>query len=371
MERCVTGGVDATPPGTVRALYWIAMPPASTDAETHPPDGDWIENLRSRHYNATICGWRAVNDDLAVFQVRPDGEMKPFQPGQYVTLGLGYFERRLARCQFETLADERRRRLCRRAYSISCPIFRDADAATTGHPDAASTPSSDTATALASLGPVNRLDHYEFYVALVRQGASMEAPAPALTPRLFCLQVGDRLELGKRITGHYHAGGIGADETVLMIGTGTGEAPHNAIATQLIADGHRGPIVHVTTVRHAADLGYLRQHQRLARIADNYHYVPLTTRDRINLDHTHPQYVGKRYIQQFYRDGGITRQTGVQIDPKTTHVFLCGNPAMIGLVPRGGPPLRTPGMTQLLMADGFTDRSDYRGPGRIRFEKYW
>jgi ferredoxin--NADP+ reductase len=49
---------------------------------------------------------------------------------------------------------------------------------------------------------------------------------------------------------------------------------------------------------------------------------------------------------------------GVRPDPTNTHVFLCGNPAMIEDV------------TRILTAEGFREHSRQR-PGEIHVEKYW
>ncbi|MEM6690209.1 MAG: ferredoxin--NADP reductase [Planctomycetota bacterium] len=316
-----------------------------------------ISTLRQTNYNATVTDIRRVHDDLAVFRVKRDEGFTPFEPGQYATLGLGYFESRLAGCQFESIDDARTTRMIRRAYSISCPIVESPSAPIDG---------------LVSANEFGEsTGEYEFYVALIREAESISARPPAFTPRLFALEVGDRLQFGKRINGHYDGKGIEPGDTVLMVGSGTGEAPNNAIIAELLSQGHHGPIVHVTTVRHFVDLAYQKQHEWLMRVATNYHYLPLTTREPINLDSDADGYVGKRYIQDLFQSGELSRISGVGFSPETTHVFLCGNPSMIGLVPRGGEPLRTPGMIQILMANGFTDRSHYTGPGRIRYEKYW
>jgi len=67
----------------------------------------------------------------------------------------------------------------------------------------------------------------------------------------------------------------------------------------------------------------------------------------------------------------LETQFGIELDPATTDVFLCGNPAMIGL-PEGDDQAwpETTGVVELLVAKGFT--LDRRGnPGNIHFEEYW
>ena len=64
---------------------------------------------------------------------------------------------------------------------------------------------------------------------------------------------------------------------------------------------------------------------------------------------------------------------GVELDPERTHVFLCGNPAMIGLPEEVDGETRFPevaGVVELLTARGFTlDHRKQRG--NIHFEEYW
>ena len=91
----------------------------------------------------------------------------------------------------------------------------------------------------------------------------------------------------------------------------------------------------------------------------------------IQFDPDHPEYVGKQYLQALYTSGALSEAADDPLDPANTHVFLCGNPAMIGYVPPGGEPLKTPGMLPLLEEKGFTTEAEEAGPGVIRFEKYW
>ena len=303
--------------------------------------------FRQRHYNAVVSRIVAVHRDLIRMTVRPDTVMHPPRGGQYVTLGLGRFERRVEGCQDDPYSAKEAAKLVRRAYSLSCPML-DGDA----------------------LAPVSEADEFEFYVVLVREN---DGDPPLLTPRLFGLEVGDRLAIGKKFVGTYTTEGVGPDDTVLMIGTGTGEAPHNAMATELLAAGQRGAIVNVTTVRHAIDSGYDQTHEHLHRRYANYHRVLLTTRDPVNVDPAHPGFVGKRYVQQLLTDGSLSDRVGVAFSPSTTHIFLCGNPAMIGYAPPGGEPAPG-GLLPLLTAAGYRDghAPDVTpGSGVVRFEKYW
>lgn len=310
------------------------------------------DRLRELHYNATIIERLDVHSDLARFRIRPDEPFAPFEPGQYVALGLGLWEPRLEGTQAEEVPEKRRTKIGRRAYSISCPMI-DVD---------------------GNLLTCQQVDYLEFYITLVRQASTPDGKPPLLTPRLFLKQPGERLVVEHRIVGHYTLGNVNSHETVLFLATGTGEAPHNAMVASLLQRGHQGKIINATSVRFLNDLAYAREHARLSELYPNYIYVPLTTREPKNLDPTRPDFVGKQYLQNFYTSGKLSDVANDSLDPANTHVFLCGNPAMIGYVPPGAETPAEPGMLQVLTRAGFQDHHGEHmtpGVGCIRFEKYW
>lgn len=308
------------------------------------PDAQEITELRILHYNAAVVGRVDIHEDLARFQVRPDQGVPRFAPGQYVALGLGYWEPRLPGTQPESLPEKKYWRVVRRAYSISCPLLDDG----------------------GDLVTCDDIDFLEFYVALIR---TADEP-PALTPRLFGLQPGDRLFVQPRVVGTYTLEGIGPHDNVLLLATGTGEAPHNAMAARLLKEGHQGRIAAVCCARRSADLAYSREHDVLMNRYANYRYLPYTTREPRNLDPSCPDFVGNERLQTVYRSGRLETEAGFAIEPQRTHVFLCGNPLMIGLRRATDPPLAEPGMLQLLISDGFREEGE-PGPGLVRYEKYW
>jgi len=69
----------------------------------------------------------------------------------------------------------------------------------------------------------------------------------------------------------------------------------------------------------------------------------------------------------------IEEAIGVPLDPDRTHVYLCGNPAMIGLPEWTDDQPHFPstrGMAEVLFKLGFI--VDRRGhPGNIHYEEYW
>lgn len=306
-----------------------------------------IAEHRQEHYNATIIWLRKANPDLAIMRVRPDAPLAPHQPGQYTALGLGFWEPRSPGCQDEIPALDasgQMERMARRSYSISCSILDE-------H---------------GKLLDRTGVDWLEFYIVLVRTAEK----APALTPRLFLLKEGDRLFMGEKITGHFTLDPVKPGDAVVFLSTGTGEAPHNYMLWELLRRQHAGRILSACCVRYRQDLGYLALHEELMRRYPNYTYLSLTTREADTVKH-------KVYIQDLITSGQLEERLGVSLDPATTHVFLCGNPKMIGAPTKNREtgqsvyPQPT-GVVELLEQRGFqVDRPREKLKGNIHFEEYW
>jgi ferredoxin--NADP+ reductase len=303
---------------------------------------DEIARLRDQEYNATVTYFHRTNDELGVMRIHPDFPIPPHKAGQYTTIGAGYWEPRVDGCQPEQLEPGQFNKVVKRAYSISCPV-------------------------LGADGSPLRVDdetYLEFYVVLVRDA---EKRPPALTPRLFAMREGSRLFLSEKISGTYTLDPVQPNDTVIFMATGTGEAPHNKMLLELLRRGHNGLIASIVCVRYRADLGYFETHQKVVAQVPNYRYIWLTTREKENVQN-------KLYIQDLITTGQLEQRLGRGLDPAATHVYLCGNPKMIG-VPERGPDgalhyPRPTGVVELLEARGFRcDRA--REPGNIHFEKYW
>ena len=203
----------------------------------------------------------------------------------------------------------------------------------------------------------------EFYIVKVKPG---QEEIPALTPRLFLKGEGDRLYMGRKFTGHYTLEGVEPDDNIVFLSTGTGEAPQNAMIAELLRREHKGRILDLVCVRYWSDLAYTEQHAVLVDRYPSYRYATITTRE--------PENEGKKvYIQDLVASGRIEEELGAPLDPAQTHVFLCGNPAMIGL-PKWtdeGPVFpETLGVCQQLYEKGFT--IDHRKDrGNVHYEEYW
>jgi ferredoxin/flavodoxin---NADP+ reductase len=304
-----------------------------------------IGELQKKLYNATVASLRLANEDLMIVRIRPDAGVSPHRAGQYSTLGMGSWEPRAPGCQDEVPKPGDEKKLIRRAYSISCSVLDDA----------------------GQLPEQANRDWLEFYIVLVRHA---EKAAPALTPRLFMLKEGDRLFLGEKIAGHYTLDPVRPTDNVVFLSTGTGEAPHNYMLWQLLRNNHHGKILSACCVRYKRDLGYLPIQDELMKRYANYTYLSLTTREAINVGQ-------KVYIQDLITSGQLEEHLGDSLDPSRTHVYLCGNPKMIGVATVDkitGDTIypQPPGVIEILSKRGFQiDQPSLKLKGNMHVEEYW
>jgi len=264
--------------------------------------------------NSTLSARHDVTEELAVFRVRADGELFPFVPGQYGVLGLPAGAPRCDGAERDDTAEGEPTKLVRRAYSI------------------------------ASSSSMH--EYVEFYITLVRSGA--------LTPRLWCLSEGDRLWLGPRAKGHFTLEGVGMDQNVVLIGTGTGLAPYMS----MIQDHHRcnqgRRFVVVHGARYERELGYRDELEGLSRTCSTLRYVP--TISRSHGSNGWSGHVGR--VQTVFSDGTIEAALGEALSADSTHVFVSGNPEMVEDLQR------------MLLERGFVLRAPSR-PGTLHVERYW
>jgi ferredoxin--NADP+ reductase len=139
---------------------------------------------------------------------------------------------------------------------------------------------------------------------------------------------------------------------------------------ELLRRGHTGRILAACCVRYKRDLAYLSLHDELMRRYPNYTYLSLTTREAETVTH-------KVYIQDLLMSGQLEERLGQTLDPAHTHVYLCGNPKMIGVPEKdratGQRAYPQPlGVIEALERRGFqVDQAQPKVQGNIHFEEYW
>lgn len=263
-------------------------------------------------FNAAVVQRQDLNEFLSIVRIRPhSGEIPPFEPGQFLMLGLPRHPEAPPESPTGGVAPAR---WVRRAYSIA-----------------------------SASGGVNYL---EFFLARIERGR--------LTSRLWTLEVGDELWADDRARGDFTPARVPAGADVVMVCTGTGLAPFMSIVRSRRGIGawRRAALIH--GVRHVSDLGYRDELEWLAERDPAFHYVPIVSRAA-----PEEPWSGLRGRVQIALDPPfLESHAGIRLSPDACHVMLCGNPAMIRDV------------EHLLSPLGFHAHSA-REAGSLHYERYW
>ena len=235
----------------------------SADAEAPPG----IVATDDERYNASLVKRIDQHESLGYFWVKFDGDPTPFEPGQYMTIGV--------------FVDGR---IVQRPYSVaSAPR----DAGDTG---------------------------YEMYLRLVQGGT--------FTPVLWDLPVGHRMRMigpkGKFMLEPDD------DRVHLFISSGTGNAPFMSMMRQMLADGRPRKAVFLNGVSYARDLGYDDILEEWAS-SGTYPVTFIPTVSRPN-DPANAEWMGRTGRVETIV-GPIVEELGLR--PDDTVAYLCGNPDMI------------------------------------------
>jgi ferredoxin/flavodoxin---NADP+ reductase len=253
-----------------------------------------------------------VSPIMKIIRIKPDGwELPEYKPGQFIALGL-YGSAPRAEFSTEEHTKVEPEKLIKRAYSIA---------------------SSSTH------------DFIEFYITLVHSGS--------LTPRIFALNIGDKIWLGRKATGMFTLDEVSPERNVVLIATGTGVAPYmSMLRSNALSRG--GNILVIHGAANSWDLGYSSELNLLDNMFPKFAYHPTITEPA-------KEPVGWngdiRFIEEIWKDSIVEKKLGVKPTPQNTDIFLCGNPRMIN------------GMKEILGADGFTVHTK-REPGQIHIEEF-
>ena len=263
-------------------------------------------------YNATIESIEHIADGLSIFFIKPDEVIPGRLPGHYVSIGL---------------VDPVKNKLIRRPYSLS-----------------------------QSITPAHDSSLLELLIIRVPEGE--------FTPLLFEQKEGDRIYVRPKMVGTYLLPDLDSEMTMILLSTGTGVAPHMTMLESCIQNCKQ--VVMMECVRYRSELAYASQIETLATHHSHVCYIPLVTREGDD----------KRYIQDYFRNDTLIDEFGVSISAKHTHVFACGNPAMIGIPKEdrktGALHFETEGgLVEILVEKYGLSIHKPRSPGQVHYEKYW
>jgi ferredoxin--NADP+ reductase len=199
-----------------------------------------------------------------------------------------------------------------------------------------------------SIVSANYEEHLEFL--------SIKVPDGPLTQHLQKIVPGDKILVGRKVTGTLVIDNLEAGRNLYLVGTGTGLAPFMSIARDPATFEKFERVVLMHGCREVAELAYadliekeLPQHELIGElIRDQLLYYPTVTREA------------------FRNTGRITNafETGVlpgalempAIDPQVDRFMLCGSPAMLS------------DMVDWLKAHAFEEGS-HSAPGTYVIEK--
>jgi ferredoxin--NADP+ reductase len=153
----------------------------------------------------------------------------------------------------------------------------------------------------------------ELYIVLVEGGA--------LTPRIFGLKPGDKVNMAKKFAGHFHLDKVGPAENLWLAGTGTGLAPYISMLRhpQIWENYQRIAVYH--GVRQGAHLAYKEELEALvAKYPGRFFYLPAVSREEV------PGTLHGRITTTWEE---AVERVGAPIDPETTRFMLCGSRAML------------------------------------------
>ncbi|MEA3445754.1 MAG: ferredoxin--NADP reductase [Bacteroidota bacterium] len=263
--------------------------------------------------NGIVTQIMQVSPIMKIIRVVPDGwELPEFKSGQFVAL---YLPGSASRCidsteEYEIPAPDK---MIKRAYSIASSS-RDKE-------------------------------YLEFYITLVHSGL--------LTPRLFNLNIGDKIGIGNRIVGMFTLQQVPEHMNVVLIATGTGVAPYmSMLRSDALKTDRKICVIHGAS--NSWDLGYSSELRLLESMYDNFSYIPTIT----DPEKEPVEWKGEtRFIQDMLADRIIEKTWEEKPTAENTHAFICGNPKMIDAV------------TEILEERGLREHSK-KSPGQIHAEKF-
>jgi ferredoxin--NADP+ reductase len=270
--------------------------------------------MADRELNSIVTQMMRISPTMIIIRVKPDSwELPEFTAGQFISLGLPASAEKIADSTPDAEVSKPGK-MIRRLYSIaSSSVIKE---------------------------------YIEFYITIVHSGA--------LTPRLFNLKIGDRIELGKRTAGMFTLDEVPEGNNIILIATGTGVAPYISMIRSNALQKDLAKLAVIHGAANSWDLGYSSELTLLQTMSEKFTYIPT-----ILLPEKEPGgWNGEtKLIQDIWKEGNLEKIWKLRPTPDNTHIFLCGNPAM------------TNAMLEILINQGFTEHSR-KIPGQIHIENW-
>ncbi|WP_447511708.1 ferredoxin--NADP reductase [Acinetobacter geminorum] len=184
---------------------------------------------------------------------------------------------------------------------------------------------------------------------------SIVVPDGAFTSNLQHLKVGDELYLEKIPYGYLTLARYQQPlpHDLWLLATGTGLAPFLSMLQDFDTWSKYQKINLVYSVRTAAELAYVDRIQEIAETFGEGHegfkFIPIITRD--------PSAPLHERLPILIESGELEKFAGIELNPATSHVMLCGNPQMVDDTKEA---LKRHDLTM-----------NRRGEGNIAVENYW
>ncbi|MEQ1282841.1 ferredoxin--NADP reductase [Acinetobacter pittii] len=184
---------------------------------------------------------------------------------------------------------------------------------------------------------------------------SIVVPDGAFTSNLQHLKVGDELYLEKIPYGYLTLARYQQPlpHDLWLLATGTGLAPFLSMLQDFDTWSKYQKINLVYSVRTAAELAYVDRIQEIAETFGEGHngfkFIPIITRD--------PSAPLHDRLPILIENSELEKSAGIELNPATSHVMLCGNPQMVDDTKEA---LKRRGLTM-----------NRRGEGNIAVENYW
>ncbi len=180
----------------------------------------------------------------------------------------------------------------------------------------------------------------------------ISVPDGPLTSALVKAKAGDCIWVMKRASGFLTLNEIPQSDHLWMLSTGTAIGPFLSILKSGVAWKRFKKIMLIHAVRTKIELTFQEDINTFkSDFKDEFTYIPFVSRERIK-DCVHGR------IPDSIQTGELEERTQLSLDPDTSQVMICGNPAMVK------------DTLEILLKRGL-QRNRRKTPGHITVENYW